>query len=162
MKTELYNELNLYIEKRYKPEPQVEYMRAAKCAYFSEELADHECSIAIKEIKDTFSEHLLKLIDKKNLSDPDVYKKAGVDRKLFSKIRTDKFYTPSKRTAIALAIALKLNLDETNELLEKAGYVLSQSSKFDLIIEFFIINDKHDIFEINEALYYYKEPLLKD
>lgn len=160
MKLDVYNDLNLYIEKRYVPK--LEYVRAAKCAYFKEEVEDSECSMAIKEIKDTFSEHLLNLIDTRNLIDPDVYKKAGIDRKHFSKIRTDKFYKPSKKTAIALAVALQLTLEETNELLEKAGYVLSQSSKFDLIIEFFILNKKYDIFEINEALYHYNEPLLKD
>ncbi len=114
----------------------------------------------VDEVGETFQERLLRLIDKRELTDVEVYKRANMDRKLFSKIRCRIDYQPKKKTALALAIALSLNLDETIDLLSRAGMALSPSSKFDLIIRYFIENEVYDIHTINMALFQHDQPIL--
>lgn len=114
-----------------------------------------------KKQKPVFSEVLFKFIDDRQLKDVDVYKKARIDRRHFSKIRSNPDYKVSKNTAIALALALELDKEDTNILLESTGFILSDSNVFDLVVQFFIEKKTYDIDLINEALDYFKlKPLI--
>lgn len=114
----------------------------------------------MKNLSETWSESLLRMITEKGYEDTEVYKRANVDRKLFSKIRSNKDYKPKKTTAVAFALALRLNLDETKDFIARAGYAFSPSSKFDLIIEYFIENEVYDFMTINIALFDHNEPMI--
>lgn len=114
----------------------------------------------LEEMDAGFSETLLQLIDQTGKKDSDIYKKANIDQKLFSKIRNNTAYKPSKATALAFAIALELDLDGMRDFISRAGYALSHSSKFDTIAGYFILHGNYDVFEWNEVLFAFDQPLI--
>lgn len=113
----------------------------------------------MNQMEETFSQRLLRMIDERGMTDSEVYTKAYVDRRHFSKIRKDIYYTPNKKTVLAFTIALELSLDEAKDLLQSAGFALSKSSKTDIIVAYFLQNKMYDMFEINEVLYAYGQPV---
>lgn len=135
---------------------------APRCASVakSEKAKDTSLEQMLKDADMGFSQALLQQIDRAGLKDSDVYKKANIDRKLFSKIRNNPSYQPKKTTAVALAMALELNLQQTNDLLRRAGFALSHSSKFDIIVEYFITQKNYDLFELDAVLFEFDQPLL--
>jgi len=135
-------------------------LEEASVPLFDEKPSDLSLEQLLEKTDAGFSETLLKLIDKTGKKDSEIYKKANVDRKLFSKIRNDPSYRPSKTTALAFAIALELDLKGTLDLIGRAGYTLTHSSKLDIIVEFFIRNKRYHIHEINITLFDFDQPRL--
>ena len=113
----------------------------------------------MNQMEETFSQRLLRMIDERGMTDSEVYTKACVDRRHFSKIRKDVNYAPNKKTVLAFTIALELSLDDAKDLLRSAGYALSRSSKTDIIVAYFLQNKIYDMFEINDVLYAYGQPI---
>lgn len=146
----------LNVAKRYYP--QSDMLKSAQP--MMAEAAIPSLEDALSHLDESFSQMILRKIAEKGIKNTDCYKKANIDKKLFSKIINNIHYKPKKATALALAVSLELSLDETTELLHKAGLALTHSEKFDIIVEYFILHRKYDIFEINEMLYEFDQPLL--
>lgn len=139
----------------------VSYLNAPlPVADMDEDFYEGDLEDVLSQETETFQQMLFRIIDRKGMTDPQVYKKANLDRKLFSKIRSSETYLPKKKTVLALAIALELNMDETMDLLSRAGLALNPGSRFDLIVGYCITHGIYNIFDINTYLFEYDQPLL--
>ena len=160
---DLLGEVESYIDEHYVAERKFErreilYVEQAAISGYAP--ASKSLDDIVGSLDEPFSATLLRLIDKTGKKDAEVYHRANIDRRLFSKIRSNEHYSPSKSTVLAFAVALELTLDQTEDLLERAGFALSHSRKFDVIVEYFIKSRNYDIFRINEVLFSYDQPLL--
>ena len=167
---DLYAEVQEYVDDNYtRGKSRRNSFRNANFNYASvdflpEEALEKSCSISLEdmlgEMDDNFAVTLLKLIDLKGISDVECYKKANVSKQTWYKIMNEKKYKPSKNTVSAFAIALRLSLEETKNLLATVGFNLSKSSKFDVIIEYFLLKGEYNVFTINETLFEFDQPCL--
>lgn len=159
----LFNQVKAYVDENYVEQNCTIGRREYEALRYSESIASYGESLQYiidKTCEETFSQALNSLMIEKDMDAKDVYKRANMDRKLFSKIRNNMDYKPSKVSAVALAIGLKLNLEETKEFIKKAGFALTHSQKFDVVVEFFIKKGNYDVFEINQALFEHEQPLI--
>lgn len=175
--SKLFNDITAYIDDVYvdkhlhsprestRVRLQSKYLKEAK-AYARKDTAEY-CSTPVladlnpcanldemlNQVDESFAEMLLRKIDEKNISDAECYKKANIDRRLFNKIKNSPSYKPSKQTVLAFAISLELTLEQTKEMLEKAGFALSHSNKSDIIVEYFILTKNFNVIAINQVLF---------
>ena len=157
MKKDLFKDLDTYLEENLERVVLKERMVTGNqmmmdTMYTCSELPDRELKDLVNNRGETFSRMLIRLIDEKGYDDVTIYKRANLDRKLFSKIRCNDDYSPSKKTVTALCFALKLSLDEALDLYNTAGYDLSHSNKSDIIVEYFLTNEIYDLYLLNETL----------
>ena len=160
-------EVGKYIDKYYEPVKYDIKMDKEILFIFDKIQKDKSSTMAVDrnidnlmdQLEETFSQRLLRMIDEREMTDSEVYTRAYVDRRHFSKIRKDVNYVPNKKTVLAFTIALELSLDEAKDLLASAGFALSRSSKTDIIVAYFLQNKIYDMFQINDVLDAYGQPV---